>query len=217
MRILQTRDIRGSSRELGTENTVGLSDRQDGGFMSLPTEIAIFKLAAERLDENGIPYMLSGSVAGNFYGYPRMTRDIDIVIEIGEERAAQLVELFKDDFYIDADMVYEAIRDEGMFNIIHLKDIIKIDFIVRKSTPYRILEFHRRICRQIGDFRFWIVSPEDLILSKLLWARDSHSEMQLRDAANIIQSIGGKIDQEYLKRWATELGVADLLGGINHE
>lgn len=185
--------------------------------MTLPTEIAVFKSVATRLDKSRIPYMLSGSVAGNFYGHPRMTRDIDIVIEIGEERVTRLLELFRDDFYIDADMVYEAVRDEGMFNIIHLEEIIKIDFIVRKNTPYRILEFQRRIRRQLGDFAFWIVSAEDLILSKLLWARDSRSELQLRDVADIIRNVGEQVDWGYLKHWATELGVEDLLGGLNRE
>ena len=68
-----------------------------------------------------------------------------------------------------------------MFNLIHNESVIKVDFVVRKSDSYRQEEFARRMTITLDDFQTWIVSREDLILSKLLWAKDSKSEMQQRD------------------------------------
>lgn len=151
-------------------------------------ELEVLKTVITRLDSAGIPYMVSGSIAANFYTTPRMTRDIDIVIEVGEEDIEKLFSLFSDDFYIDRDLVKEAIRDKQMFNIIHNEAIIKIDFIVRKETEYRKIEFERRRSLTFEGLRIFITSPEDLIISKLYWAKDSLSEMQMRDTSPQIES-----------------------------
>ncbi|MDD3880300.1 MAG: hypothetical protein PHP26_10010, partial [Syntrophomonas sp.] len=101
--------------------------------MNLPTEIQILKLVITKLEELNIPYMLSGSLAGSFYAQPRMTRDIDIVIELAAEQIAKITEIFSGDFYIDEDDVNEAVRLQSMFNIIHYQAIVKIDFIIRQD------------------------------------------------------------------------------------
>ncbi|MGA1796944.1 MAG: hypothetical protein ACMUIL_13900 [bacterium] len=175
-------------------------------------ELFILKEIIKRLNNAGIPYMLSGSMALNYYTQPRMTRDIDIVIELKQGETKKVYDLFKDDFYIDLDMIESAIKNEGVFNIIHLKEVIKVDFIIRKNTPYRRLEFERRKRIKIEDMDTHIVRIEDLILSKLFWAKDSHSEIQLRDAKNLINE--GNLDMNYIKKWALELGIKDLLAEI---
>ncbi|MBN2073474.1 MAG: hypothetical protein JW770_05980 [Actinobacteria bacterium] len=116
--------------------------------------------------------MISGSVAMNYYSTPRMTRDIDIVVEIKDAR--KFYEIFKKDFYIDLRSIENAISGESMFNIIHLKEVIKIDFTVRKETDYRKTEFLRKKSIKIDDFEIFLVSIEDLIISKLWWAKDSY-------------------------------------------
>jgi hypothetical protein len=146
----------------------------------------------------------------NFYAQPRMTRDIDIVVELAGAAARRLPDLFSSDFYIDSDDVNEAVRDQGMFNIIHNTSIVKVDFIVRKEDLYRKTEFERRRTAPVEGATISIVSPEDLLLSKLRWALDGESEMQLKDARNIVLS-KQDLDWEYLERWASELGVKDLL------
>lgn len=113
--------------------------------MNLPTEIKILKLVITKLEELDIPYMLSGSVASSFYAQPRMTRDIDIVIELAAEQIPKITEEFSGDFYIDETDVNQAVQLQSMFNIIHYQAVVKIDFIVRKDSPYRQLEFERRI------------------------------------------------------------------------
>ncbi len=173
-------------------------------------------LIAERLDRANIPYMLSGSVALSTYAQPRMTRDVDFVIEIDETQVDKFVHLFEADCYIDRESVLEAARTRGMFNIIHEAWIIKADFVVRKDEPYRKTEFDRRRTVSIGGKAFSIVTAEDLLLSKLLWAETSRSDLQLRDVRNLILS-EKDLDWPYIERWAEKLGVVDLLSEVRSE
>ena len=131
-------------------------------------ELEILKTVCQRLKDAGIPYMITGSIAANFYAVPRMTRDIDIVIVVKREDRASLGALFKNDFYVDAESIRKAIEERGMFNIIHNEYVIKVDFIIRKDSPYRELEFKRRQKIRIEGTEISLVSIEDLILSKLL-------------------------------------------------
>lgn len=173
-------------------------------------QLEILKVVCERLHREGIRYMISGSVAMNFYAQPRMTRDIDIVIEARLEDAEKLVNLFAQDFYIDGEAVRRALRERSIFNVIHLDRVVKVDFIVRQLNEYRRTEFERRQAVEMEGFEFWLVSAEDLLLSKLLWAKESHSELQLSDARNLLQSVPA-LDRQYVENWARELSVFDLL------
>lgn len=154
--------------------------------------------------------MLTGSMAMNFYAVPRMTRDIDIIAEIQAGHAERLLTAFKEDFYIEREDILEAARDRGSFNIIHNSTLVKVDFLVRRQGEYRELEFQRRKEQDLGGFRAWMASPEDLILSKLVWA-ESGSEMQMRDVRNLLAAVG-ELDHAYLDKWAENLGVSELLG-----
>ncbi len=183
--------------------------------MNLPTEIQILKLVITKLEQLDISYMLSGSVASSFYGQPRMTRDIDIVIELAFEHVSRLLEVFAGEFYIDDEDITDAVRRQGMFNIVHYQAVVKIDFIVRKDSPYRKLEFARRIKKSIADFTLWVVSPEDLLISKLFWAKDSKSELQLRDVDSILQHQGDNLDFPYINYWVRELGIDYLWEEVN--
>jgi len=176
-------------------------------------ELEVLKLVASRLDGAGIAYMISGSMAMNYYAQPRMTRDIDVVVELSPADADRVVQLFAADFYCDPDTVRDAIARRFMFNIIHSDLAVKVDFIVRKATPYREAEFLRRREATVAGVRLWLVSPEDLLLSKLAWAKDSHSELQLSDVKNLIASVQ-IIDWPYVERWASELSVATLLAEV---
>ena len=182
--------------------------------MNLPTEIQILKLVITKLEELDIPYMLSGSVASSFYAQPRMTRDIDIVIELAAEQIPKITEEFSADFYIDENDVDKAVQLQSMFNIIHYQAVVKIDFIVRKDSPYRQLEFERRVKKMIADFALWVVSPEDLIISKLFWAKDSKSELQLNDVSSIVKYQAEKLDWDYIEYWVKELGLGQIWGEI---
>ncbi len=172
----------------------------------------VLGIVADRLDSAGIAYMVSGSTALGFYGRPRMTRDIDIVIALESNQVAAFDFLFANDFAVDIDEIRDAITRRSMFNLVHLTTVVKIDFIVKKDADYRHVEFARRRLFAQGDSRVWVVSPEDLVLSKLVWAKASHSDFQLRDVKSIIQF--QQLDDDYLSSWAEKLGVGALLDEV---
>ena len=175
-------------------------------------EIKIFREVINKLNDNNAPYMVSGSVAMNYYTVPRMTRDVDIVIEINDIES--FYNAFKNGYYIDKRAVSDAVRDRFMFNIIHLEEAIKIDFIIKKDTEYRKTEFERRRQVDIDGLKVFIVSIEDLIISKLLWSKDSRSDFQINDIKNLLKE---KIDLEYLEKWIGELGIEDFYREISDE
>ena len=172
-------------------------------------ELEVLLDVARRLDGARIPYMVTGSIATNFYAVPRMTRDIDIVVDLGQKDLGRFIPLFEADFYLDPQTVREAVRDRRMFNVIHNEYVIKIDFIVRKDSPYRREEFSRRKRVAVDHRRLYLVAPEDLILSKLEWAKDSRSEMQLADVRNLLKSVK-PLNRRYMARWAKALGLESL-------
>ena len=158
--------------------------------------------------------MLTGSMAMNYYAQPRMTRDIDVVVALRPGDAGRVVELFSPDYYVSRDAVDSSIAHQSLFNLIHQESVIKVDCIVRKQTNYRLTEFARRQRIQIQDFETWIVSKEDLILSKLFWAKDSRSEIQLGDVRNLVAT---GCDTSYVKVWAEDLGLTALWEETTHD
>lgn len=173
-------------------------------------ELSVLKLVTARLETAGLAYMVTGSVAVSLYAEPRMTRDVDLVVELFPGDADRLVAMFGAEFACDAGRIRDAIAHRSMFNLIHTAAVVKIDIIVRKDTAYREEEFRRRRLAQIDGTDMWVVSAEDLILSKLDWARASRSEVQLGDVRNIIASQPA-LDWPYLEGWAGRLGIGDLL------
>lgn len=173
----------------------------------MKTELDILKEVCQKLKILNVDYMLTGSLAMSHYSIPRMTRDIDIVLEINLSDAAKFISLFKDEYYISEESIMESIKQEFIFNIIHLESSIKIDFIIRKNEIYRTIEFNRRKKVQLSDFEVYIVSKEDLIISKLIWFKDSESELQKRDIVNLIST---KYDKNYLYEWIEKLNLKDV-------
>ena len=137
------------------------------GAVNGSEELQVLAIVTGRLDSAGLPYMLTGSMALNYYAVPRMTRDIDLVVELPAPAADLLVELFREDFYVDPDAVRSAIADRGSFNLIHSRLLVKVDILVRKDTEYRRVEFERRRRVSFEEHSFDVVAPEDLIVSKL--------------------------------------------------
>lgn len=172
--------------------------------MNTSSEIAILSLICNKLEQAKVPYMLTGSFASNFYTVPRMTRDIDIVIELQTINKEKLIQVLKDEFYISLEAIDEAIDKQSMFNVIHNASVFKIDFIIRKNASYRELEFQRRKQIQLDSQTIWIVSPEDLIISKLYWAKDSSSPIQIKDIQNLFRSVKN-LDKTYLNTWIQNL------------
>ena len=171
-------------------------------------EIDVVRDISRKFEQAGIAYMLTGSMAMNYYAQPRMTRDIDVVVALQPKDVETVMSVFSPEYYVAREAVSESIAHASIFNLIHQDSVIKVDCIVRKPTEYRLREFERRKQIKILDFTTFIVSKEDLILSKLFWAKDSHSEMQLRDVKNLLAT---GYEAAYLKRWTRELGLDTLL------
>lgn len=176
-------------------------------------ELDVLKEVAGKLNAAGLPYMLSGSVAMNFYAQPRMTRDIDIVIALDAQDIKKFIDLFKDDFYLDDETVKSEVHRLGMFNLIHNKFILKIDFIIQKDDEFSASAFGRRRNVNIDNTEVSIISAEDLILAKLNWGKESLSEMQLRDVGNI-KNLVENLDSGYIDQWVERLGLQELYNKV---
>ncbi len=168
----------------------------------------ILKDCTERFERLGIKYMLTGSMAMLHYAVGRMTRDIDIVIEVSNTDAQVIIEEFEPDYYVPHVRVRDAIDRKFMFNLLHQETVVKIDCVVRKETEFQKAAFENRKKIKFGDFDVWTIGKEDLILSKLHWAKDTKSEMQMRDVTNMLRT---EYDETYVQTWAKKLRVEESL------
>ena len=154
-------------------------------------------------DQYKIPYMLSGSVAMSTYILPRFTRDFDFIVHLKRDDAQLLSTHFKDGYYCDEDAIREAIKYRTMFNIIDHKSNYKADFIILKDDPFNQEEFLRRRLIDFQDMEIYIVSPEDLLLSKLIWIQEIQSSLQKEDI-RLLSAID-KLDWDYIQNWIRKL------------
>ena len=172
---------------------------------------------AGNLEAAGIPYMIAGSVGSTFHGEPRTTNDVDVVIDPTPEQLEQLVLALGADHYVSPEAAREALSRRSMFNIIDFGSGWKADLILRKDRPFSREEFGRRKAIPVAGGSVWMASPEDVILSKLEWAKITPSELQLRDALGVALVQWPHLDQDYLRRWARELGVEEPLEQLLRE
>lgn len=166
----------------------------------------------DKLERSSIDYMIGGSVASSIYGEPRTTRDIEIVVEVS---ASSLRNLFAD---FDRDLVYvdepdadEEILGGRMFNLLDLQGGWKVDLVIRKDRPFSKVEFGRRQQFLVLGVPAMVASVEDVLLTKLEWAKLSGSARQVDDALGIVAVQQSGLDLPYLRKWATELDVSELL------
>jgi len=180
----------------------------------LQDELEVLRDVISRLDQAGLAYMLTGSLALDFYAQPRMTRDIDIVVALEPRHTDLFLKSFATGYTLYPETVKSAIARRSAFNIIHEGAVMKVDIIVLKDTEYGRCEFERRQRLKAGKLEIWVVTREDLIISKLLWAKESRSELQMRDVRNLL---AGGCDKGYITRWVRVLGLGDLWRGLTHE
>jgi len=162
-----------------------------------------------------IDYVVVGSIASSIHGEYRASGDIDILARVELQHVDPLVDILKNDFYIDDQMIRRAIAQGRSFNIIHLAAIFKMDIFV-PATLFAEQQLKRREQHEVGSMgqqRIWVSSAEDTILAKLYWYRlgSEVSELQWRDVQGIIGTRGEMLDSGYLNQWAEQLGVSDLL------
>lgn len=173
-------------------------------------------LVTQTLERLGIPYAVGGSLASSLYGVMRATLDVDIVADMRLEHVAPLVTALSQEFYADADMMRGAIEHHSSFNLIHYETAFKVDIFIQKPRSFDHMQLRRRIQSVITNDpsqSIYVTSPEDTILAKLEWYRlgDEVSERQWRDVLGVMKVRAGDLDLVYLRRWADELQVVDLL------
>ena len=180
---------------------------ETGNIASLPrmqNQIDIVRDISERLDAVDIGYMLTGSMAMNGYDLPCMPHNLDFVVAPRPADAEVMVRLFSPDYDISREAVDSAIAQQSFFNLCHRKSRIKVNCIVCQQINYRLTEYSRRQRVKFENFKTWIVSKEDLIISKLHWARKSRSPRHLRDVKNLAAT---GCDTIYIERWTRALGI----------
>ena len=179
-------------------------------------QFEFLRSVVERLEAAGIPYMLTGSLALAVWARPRMTRDVDVVIEADQSAVQRLLAAFAADSYASPEAAEEAVRARTMFNVIHMTSLLKADFILRPDEPYERTKFARRRVVDLDGLSLAVISPEDLILSKLHWARDSASTRQAEDVRLLLRSVP-MLDDAYLQQWAVALDLTDALAALRRD
>lgn len=146
--------------------------------------------------------MLSGSVAMSIYILPRATRDFDFIVNLQAKDIDALTNYFKEGYYCDADAVDDAVKNRSMFNIIDHASGFTADFIILKDEPFRQIEFKRRVQADFFGIPIYIVTAEDLLLSKLIWIQKIQSNIQMEDIKNLTAL---NLDWEYINKWIENL------------
>jgi hypothetical protein len=168
----------------------------------------IFQRITTALDRASIAYMLTGSFASAYYGVPRSTQDIDLVIEATPARLRAFVQgLPSDEYYADLDAALEAYKRQSVFNAIDLATGWKIDLIIRKSRAFSQEEFRRRQLVNLQDLPLFVASAEDVVVAKLEWSKLAQSKRHIEDVAGILRMRWESLDRSYLEKWTLELGL----------
>lgn len=168
-------------------------------------------------EELGITYYIGGSIASSAYGVARATMDVDFVSALELNQVESLVEKLKGSFFVDKEMIIDAIKTKSTFNLLHLDTMVKIDVFILKKSPYFQKAFERRkkdsIVEESTAVSVYLCSAEDVIINKILWFKDGNmiSERQWLDILGVLKVQANSLDVYYLKKWAEELQIIDLL------
>ena len=167
-------------------------------------------------DRLGIFYFVVGSMATIAYGDPRLTNDIDIVIDLPNEKVDPFCDAFSgEEFYVSRQAVRAAVAKRFQFNVIHTTSGYKIDFVVLSDSDFD--RSRRRRCRDLpvlAEGPTWFASPEDVILKKMLYFKEGGSDKHLRDIAGVLRLQGERLDKFYVAEWAKLLGVEGIWQAI---
>lgn len=172
----------------------------------------LLRFCTSVIERLGLRYFVTGSVATIFYGEPRFTNDIDIVVDLPPGRISELREAFPaPDYYVSEESVRGAVSRKGQFNVIHPASGLKVDIMVPSEDAFNRSRFSRvRRLHTAPDYEVTFASPEDVILKKLEYYREGGSEKHLRDIAGVLKISGTQIDFVYLDEWAERLNLLEI-------
>lgn len=180
------------------------------------TQTELLRYLFPLLEESGIEYMLTGSFASGLYGEPRLTLDIDLVVVLSKEQVPGFLKRFSPvEFYSSDELVYSAIKNHSLFNILHIASGNKIDLKVREDNEYARVEFSRRRRLFIlSNLEGWVAAPEDVIINKMRFYREGGSEKHLRDITGIIKVSKTEIDMAYINEWAEKIQLMEVWNAV---
>lgn len=178
------------------------------------TERELLLDCLQRLNAAGFSYLLTGSMASNYWGIPRTTHDLDFVIQLPPSAVPRLIEAFRGDFFLDEAAVRAAYQPPHQFNAIDQRSALKVDFWLLRTVPFERGMFDRRKQVMLFGEPAWIGTAEDVLLHKLYWNRITPSDRQLTDAAGIVAVQKSALDENYLRLWAAELEVSPALDDV---
>lgn len=164
------------------------------------------------LERLALPYLITGSLATVFYGEPRFTNDIDILVDLPAARITELCDAFPSpEFYVSPEAAQRAVAQSSQFNVIHPASGLKLDLIIPADTPFNRSRLARaRTVHPAPDYVASFASPEDVILIKLDFYRQGGSDKHLRDIAGVLKVSGDQLDRRYLDSWAQRLGLEEI-------
>jgi hypothetical protein len=176
------------------------------------TQLELLRYVVSTLERLRVPYAIVGSFASGIWGEPRMTLDIDVVVQLLGQQVAGLVDAFPTgEFYVSPTAADEAVRTHGQFNVIHPTSGNKVDFMVVGGSAWATAQLaRRRRIELLPDFSAEVAAPDDVILGKLLYYREGGSEKHLRDIAGIMKRSGELVDPLYVRQVAEQLGAAEV-------
>jgi D-ribose pyranose/furanose isomerase RbsD len=181
-----------------------------------PEGLQVTFLVLQVLDRLGVGYHLGGSYASAIHGIPRQTHDVDLVVDLRQDRVRELVRALTGEFYVDEEAVARAVAERASCNLVHFATGIKVDLFVKGTSAFDVAEFERKVPVRLGDetpHEVFVKSAEDTMLRKLLWYRlgGEVSDRQWEDVRGILSVQAGRLDMAYLFDWANRLGIRDLL------
>ena len=160
-----------------------------------------------KANELQIEHMVTGSFAMSAYGEIRFTPDIDVVLQISEAQAKAFTKLFASDYYVNEESIKRAVHRRSIFYVINRKYSGKIECIAMKDSDFARSSFSRRYKVIVSDIEFWITTLEDLVIAKLIGVGHTHSEMQIRDIANLTSA---EYDSDYVAEWVERLDLRNI-------
>ena len=168
------------------------------------------------LESMQVRYFIGGSIASTLYGMVRTTQDSDIVANLRQEHVTTFCSALGGEFYIDQEMISQAIVQNSSFNIIHRESFFKVDIFIPKAEPFVEQQMTRAIRQTLSidpPVVAQVATAEDTLLAKLSWYRlgGEVSERQWRDVLGILEVQADLLDLDYMHRWAQELMVNELL------
>ena len=170
-----------------------------------------------RLQAAGIPFMVAGSLASSFHGRPRATNDVDLVVDPSPEALASFLRSLPHDWYVSESAATDALRRRSMFNVVDPESGWKADLMIRKDREFSSRELERRMPAEVLGEAVPVATPEDVILAKLEWSKESGSDRQYDDAVGVALLRWEELDREYLAKWAQQLDVSRLLERLLRE